>query len=310
MPKAGNVHFICSTKVRTSELITVGDGTVWSASGALFSRIDALCGDGASRLFAEPNVKRQEDSDVLNVAWFGSFDDDAVALDATDPARNARLRDQLVHSLAALQPALSDPQIGEVVAGMLNLYDHKSIMAVGEQVVLVNWGVLPAAATASEAAFAKHTDGTIGRFLQGDQSPRIPGKSWTARGMVEAPRREINAPRRNQATSQGAAVATETALTIPVRRPARIWPPALLAALFALILIYLLMPGNLIYEKEEVPDPTALAALETSNGELTKKLTMFTTELDKDACEIDRTLVGLPPLADSATPAAAGGSNP
>jgi hypothetical protein len=261
-------------------------------------------------LFAEPNVKRQEDSDVLNVAWFGSFDDDAVELDAADPARNARLRDQLVHSLAALRPALTDPQIGEVVAGMLNLYDHKSIMAVGEQVVLVNWGVLPVAAAASEAAFAKHTDGTIGRFLQGDQSPRLPGKPWTTRGMVEAPRREIDALLGNQAASQGAAVASEAAAGVHVRRPARIWPPALLAALFALILVYLLMPGNLIYEKEEIPDQTALGALETSNRELTKKLTMFTTELDKDACAIDRTLVGLPPLADSATPAAAGGANP
>ncbi|MCS4090057.1 hypothetical protein [Rhizobium sp. BK176] len=261
-------------------------------------------------MFADPNVKRQDGSDILNVAWFGSFDDDAVELDATDPARNARLRDQLVHSLAALRPALSDPKIGDVVAGMLNLYDHRSIMAVGEQVVLVNWGALPVAATASEAAFAKHTDGTIGRFLQGDQSPRIPGKPWTARGLIEAPRREFESPLRTQTPAQGAGVATKTAETIQVRRPARLWPPALLAALFALILVYLLVPGNLIYEKEEAPDPTALAALETSNGELTKKLTMFTTELDKEACAIDRTLVGLPPLADGATPAAAGGANP
>jgi hypothetical protein len=310
MPKAGNVHFIGSTKVRSSEVLSVGGTSIWSGCDATFAAIDRLCGDGVSRLFAEPNVKKQDGSDVLNVAWFGSFDDDAIEIDATDPARNARLRDQLVHSLAALKPALADPQIGETVAAMLNVYDHTSIMAVGEQVVLVNWGALPVFASTSEAAFAKHTDGTIGRFLQGDQSPRLPGKPWTARGMIEAPRREVENTLRNQSAAQGASLATETAAVLPARRSARIWPPALLAALFALILAYLLMPGNLIYEKQEPSDQTALAALEASNGELNKKLTMFTTELDKDACAIDRTLVGLPPLADDATPPAAGGAKP
>ncbi|MBY3432986.1 hypothetical protein HFN89_02180 [Rhizobium laguerreae] len=304
MPKVGNVHFICSTKVRASEVLTAGHGSVWSSVGALFSRIDGLCGDGASRLFAEPNVKRQEDNDLLNVAWFGSFDDDAVELDATDPARKARLRDQLVQGLAALRPALNDPQIGDAVAAMLNLYDHRSIMAAGEQAVLVNWGVLPADATASEAAFAKHTDGTIGRFLQSDQSPRLPGKAWTARGMVETPRRDKETILKTSSASAGAVAASQTAASASGRRPARIWTPALLAGVFALILVYLLMPGNLIYEKEGVPDPTALAQLEASNGELNRKLTLFTSELDKDACAIDRSLFGLPPLEDAAAPAA------
>jgi hypothetical protein len=316
MPKAGNVHFICSTKVRTSDVITVGDVSVWSSIGTLFSRIDALCGDGASRIFAEPNVKKQEGSDVLNVAWFGSFDDDAVELDATDPARNARLRDQLVHSLEALRPALADPHIGEAVGAMLNLYDHRSIMAAGEQAILVNWGVLPVEAVASESSYAKHTEGTIGRFLLGDQSPRLPGKAWTARGMVEPMRRDSDTALGSKAVGQGALSAADAASSAPARLSARIWPPALLAALFALILVYLLIPGNLIYEKEEVPDQTVLAQLATSNGELTKKLTMFATELNKDACEIDRSLIGLPPLADtstpadSGTPAAAGGAKP
>lgn len=304
MPKVGNIHFVRSTKLKASEILSVGGRSVWDSVDVVFARIDQLCGEGAARLFSEPNAKRQGDSDVLNVAWFGSFDDDAQELDTTDRARFARLQEHLVQRLAALRPALVDPVIGETVAAMLNLYDHKSIVAVGEHVVLVNWGALPTEATASQSAYARHTDTTIGRFLASDLTPRLPGRDWAAKGVIEP--HSPSQPAAMAMPGLPASLPTAGPVSTASREVTRLWPPAALAAIFGLVFLYLSLPGNLIYEKEAGTDHTALSQLEASNGALSQKIRLFRSELGKDACMIDRTLAGLPaeaPPASSQGPA-------
>ena len=142
MTKGGNVHFVRSTQVEARDVLSVGGSQVWSSCETTFRRIDELCGDGSSRLFAEPNVKKQAEGDRLIVAWFGSYDDEAKHVDALDRAMRARIQADLAARIEALRPALYDPEIGETVAAMLNLFDDQAIMAVGENVILTNWGVL------------------------------------------------------------------------------------------------------------------------------------------------------------------------
>lgn len=302
MPKAGNFHFIRSTKVRSSEVLSANEISLWDRCDATFARIDALCGDGASRIFAEPNVKRQDGGDILNVAWFGSHDDDAKEFASIDRARLSRVEEDLVKRIGALRPALNDPEIGETVAGMLNVYDHGSIMAVGEHAILTNWGVLPPEAAASQSAYARHTDDTISRFMGNNIAARLPGKGWANAGKVEV-REQVPAAHAAQATSTLARqVATATAPSvIPVAptRHHRWWVPAALVALFGGILAYVAWPGNLVYERENPSDQGVLTQLNAANDELSRQIAALKTEAGKNACEIDRTLVGLPPLNNS-----------
>ncbi|ANK71699.1 hypothetical protein FA04_03045 [Ensifer adhaerens] len=302
MPKAGNFHFIRSTKVRSSEVLSAKGASLWSGCDATFARIDALCGDGASRIFAEPNVKRQDGGDVLNVAWFGSHDDDPKELSAIDRGKLSRIEEDLVRRIGKLKPALNDPEIGETVAAMLNVYDHGSIMAVGEHAILTNWGALPAEATATQSAYARHTDDTVGRFIGSNVATRLPGKQWANAGKIEV-REQAHVTHAAHAApvveKQAVASATPSIVATAPSRHHRWLAPAALVTLFGGILAYVAWPGNLVYERENRGDQGVLTQLNTANDELTRQIAVLQTEAGKNACEIDRALVGLPPLENS-----------
>ena len=308
MPGAGNFHFVRSTKVRRSEVITLNGKSIWDGCDVTFSRIDALCGEGASCIFAEPNVKNQNDGDVINVAWFGSHDDDAKELAAIDRAKLVRVEDELVRRLEALRPAIADPEIGETVSAMLNLYDHNSIVAVGEHAVITDWGVLPHNATTSPSAYARHSDALIGRFLKSDMSPRLPGKTWTAHGGVETTSHTPQARATASSVSAASAFAAAAVAPAAVSTASRWWVPLALVLFFGALLIYVAWPGNLIYEKEAVVEQGALAQLETTNQTALQNIAALRAELNKDACEIDPTLVGLSARAAPAISAKAKGN--
>ncbi|MQX45713.1 hypothetical protein [Sinorhizobium medicae] len=309
MAKAGNFHFVRSTKLKVSEVLSLKGSPLWNSCAATFSRIDALCGEGASRVFAEPNVKRQDGGDLLNVAWFGSYDDDPKELAAVDRAKLSRVEEDLVQRLEALRPALRDPEIGDTVSAMLNVYDDNFVMAVGEHAVLTNWGALPSPVTVSEAAYAGHIDGTIGRFLKTDMTARLPGKQWANSGSIEA-KNPSHVKRVSQPNPQKApAMTPSTAAPVAgVRRPVRWWVPATLVAFFGAILAYTAWPGNLLYEKESPTDQGLLSQLAEENESLARNITLLKSEISKGSCAIDPTLVGLPPReAASTTPNPAAG---
>lgn len=292
MPKAGNFHFVRSTRIKASEVLSLNGSSLWDSSVATFSRIDALCGEGASRLFAEPNIK-SDGGDTLNVAWFGTYDDDPKEMGALDRAKLSRVEEDLIQRLEAIRPALRDPEIGETVAAMLNVYGDDSIMAVGEHAILTNWGALPAEAISSEAAYARHSDATIGRFLKTDMAARLPGKPWTNSGTIET--NDHSHGKRDGQPLQPNPMPPPAPVTVSAPRRVRWWVPAALVVFFGSILAYTAWPGNLVYEKESPVDQGVLSQLEASNGSLTQNIALLEAEIGKDACAIDPTLVDLPP---------------
>lgn len=294
MPATGNFFFIRSTRLENSEVLMLDGRPLWDFCETTFSRINTLCGVDASRIFAEPTVKNQDGGNILNVAWFGAYDDDAKDLESIDRARLARVEDDLIQRLQALRPALADPEIGATVSAMLNLYDQRSIVAVGEHAVLTNWGALPTEAMASPTGFSRHSDTTIGRYLKTDISPRLPGKSWVAHGSIEPVTHAQPARERIQPAQVTPAIAAAAIPVVTKRAPVRWWIPAALAAFFGAILSYVAWPGNLVYEKEALLEQGVLTQLDATNQELAQTIGTLQEELHKDACAIDPTLVGLP----------------
>jgi S1-C subfamily serine protease len=311
-------HFVGSTRVAPDDVLRVGEATVWSDCAALFRRIDALCGDDASSLFAEPTVRREQSGEALNVAWFGAHDDVAKPLEALDAPTRTRVEGDLRTKLDALRPALADAEIGEAVGAMLNIADRRSVMAVGEHAVLVGWGVLPRRAQESQEGFAAHSAATIGPYLPLSISPVVPGKPWRVDSAAASA--GISPPRkRRTAAPVGAYVADAAAVTV-ARPYARVvlWPALLLSAIFALVLVYLYWPGNLIFPAAtERIDPAAeLARREGINHSLESRIALLQAELAKPACDVDTALLepdlgeGAPPpnSPGAAAPGAAGGT--
>jgi hypothetical protein len=299
-------HFVGSTRVAPDHILRVGDADVWENCASVFRRIDALCGDDVSSLFTEPTVRREQGGGTSNVAWFGAYDDVARTLDDLDTVTRARVEGDLRAKLDALRPALADPDIGDAVGAMLNLADGRSIMAVGEHAVLVNWGVLPRQAQESHEAFAAHSAATIGPYLPLSISPRIPGKPWRVDSAAASA--GISPPRRRRpAAPTGAAIAADTAFMPVARAYARVvfWPTLLLSAIFALALAYLYWPGNLVYPAVERIDPaTELARRQDINRALESDIAQLQAELAKPPCEIDATF--LEPGAVPVVPPAGG----
>lgn len=297
MARGGNVHFVRSTSARADDVLAVAGKPLWRDCEAAFARIDELCGDNASRLFAEPNAKEQEGGRLV-VAWFSSFDDEPKRLGELDRGKRARVESILAARIEALRPALADREIGETVGAMLNVADENSILAVGENAVLTNWGVLPDEARSSRAAFVRHSEKTIGPYLPSGISPRVPGQTWAVAGGsatagLSPPRRVIE-PEAAAESIQG----TEAAVSVR-HGQAWLWPIAALSFVFAACLIYAAWPGNLVYPEALPPPPTApLVNNEEVNRSLEDRIGKMKAELAKAACEADSSVLG-PPLHEA-----------
>jgi S1-C subfamily serine protease len=317
------VHFVGSTQVAPDTVLSVAGASLWNDCAATFRRIDEVCGEDASSLFAEPTVKRQDGSPTLNVAWFGGFDDVAKPLSETDTVTRSRVEADLRARMEALHPALADPQIGDTVGAMLNIDDPRSVMAVGDRALLVNWGVLPAGARDSQEAFAAHTARTLAPFLPLGVSPRVPGRPWRVEGSAEGA--GISPPpkrRRPPPARAGVYADAGRAAVLPARSYTRVvlWPAIVLSAIFAAVLIYLYWPGHLLFPAAARQiDPVAdLSMRQNINRGLEEQIRRLQSELAKAPCAVDATALGLAVPAGwpgrsvapsgPATPAAAGGA--
>ncbi|WP_051334232.1 serine protease [Mesorhizobium sp. WSM3224] len=308
MAGRNNVHFIRTTHARAVDVLAVAGKSLWRDCEPTFARIDELCGDGASRLFSEPNVKEQ-DGGRLIVAWFGAFDDDAKQMEALDRAMRARVASTLTARIEALRPALADRQIGETVAAMLNVADESSIVAVGENPVLTNWGTLPPEALSSQAAFARHNEKTVGAYLPFGISPRIPGQPWTVGGASPGAARMAPAQAAEPSHATGSPPQAQTNF---IARPRRIapWPLLAVSLVFATCLIYAAWPGNLLYpEALQAPKPASLVDNAEVNRNLEERIGKLKAELAKAACNADPSILG-PKMSDPPKPAAAAGQPP
>lgn len=298
MARGGNVHFVRSTSALSGDVLAVAGKPLWRDCETTFARIDELCGDNASRLFAEPNAKEQEGG-RLAVAWFSSFDDEPKRLGELDRGKRARIESNLAARIEALRPALADQGIGETVAAMLNVADEASIVAVGENAVLTNWGILPEEARSSRAAFVRHSEKTIGPYLPSGMSPRVPGQPWTAVGGFAtaglSPPRRVIVPEPIAASAQEAQPAASERY-----RQAWLWPIAALSLVFAASLIYAAWPGNLVYPAA-LPPRTAAPPVNSDevNRIIEERIAKMNAELTKTGCETDSSVLG--PLLDNAS---------
>jgi S1-C subfamily serine protease len=299
MAGGDKVHFIGSTHARPGDVLSVDGTPLWRDPEATFKRIDELCGEGASDLFADPIVKEQDGGERLSVSWFGGEDAEPKALGGLDPGMRSRIESDLSARLERLRPALASPELGEKVAAMLNVADAQSITAVGSRAILVNWGTLPAEALASQAGFQKHCEATIGPYLPYGISPRVPGRPWTA--PASPARAAISPPRRPPVVSR-AVVAPAAAAAGTIAQPrkrALLWPAALLSALFAACLAYAAWPGHLFYPTVHAQaEPPAVADGDAINRSLEERIARLRAELAKASCDADASVLGVPLTAD------------
>ena len=85
-------------------------------------------------------------------------------LRAVPAERRVRLEETLRAQLGRLLPFRPDPEIGPLLTRALAVPDPDSILAVGDSVVLVDWGLMPEGRPLDEAGLAAQFEATLGRY--------------------------------------------------------------------------------------------------------------------------------------------------
>lgn len=270
----------------------VGFSDPADAYAGIILQIKAKCGDDVATLFAEPVPPSRRDPDHPTLTWYTSLDGQMIELFGIDDVARAPVVNLLKARLQRLKPLLDTPDLGPVVASWLYIPSLKSILSVGGNPVLINWGYLPASVAASPSARDSHFAQTIGRYLPGLTPPFTPEEQASYVGNLTSRklRSATQAPSTPQTGAGRAPTVTEGSLR-GVQSSAgtqRLWVAPLMANLVAAgALAFLSWPGILKYpdnSRDQASLDRDAAALREGNQTLEQKLRQLNDAAQNRAC--------------------------
>ena len=169
------MRFIVKTALDGRTALRVGQSPVLDAHAALQQALTARAGADAAKLFAEPVVTWGNGEAPGSVSWYADADGDVRALGRLPPALRMRHEQALRELLAKLLPLRGDATIGALLTRALVVADADSVLLVGERVVLVNWGLLPAGASETPSGLAAQVEATLGPYMpSGETAAPLP----------------------------------------------------------------------------------------------------------------------------------------
>src|SRR5580692_1817043 len=133
-----NRHFIRSTSLADKSAVLLEGEPAVLRYRAIIEAVEAVAGRDAASLFAEPVLPQNVTTLGAAVSWYCTYEGPVVAFDDIDDVARRPLVQKLSQRLAALEPALRDPQIGTALAAWLNISSSADILAVGGEPILIN----------------------------------------------------------------------------------------------------------------------------------------------------------------------------
>jgi hypothetical protein len=259
-------------------------------------------GHDVAALFAEPVVTRGNGQVATSISWYGSRDGQATPLTALDPAARAGAEALLRDRLGKAAGLLAAPEVGPLLGGALHVATPDDILVIDGQPVITKWGLVPEAAMRSPGARDAHFASTLGPYLGLSEAPPLDHEASRAR---YAPASAAAAPggaglaAAAGAAGAGIAGAGVAGAAMPGqgagapppgppgpggpddgRRRGHGWLPVAIACVVAaLVLLYTLLPGVLIYPPERdlaLDDGQALALQRDINQTLEERRRMAT----------------------------------
>ena len=132
----------------------------------------------AATLFAEPVVTQK--GAEFEIAWYAEPVGQPVPLSQLDPDVRRIVSDKLARAAQALAPLLAG-EMGALLSRAFYVKDEDSILAVGQEPVLINWGIVtPDVDTGSQRALNAHFAATLGRYTA-LPAPTIVRRTFTTR---------------------------------------------------------------------------------------------------------------------------------
>lgn len=295
--------FLHKSKIDSANLIQLGSEPALEQHAALSQFLQERIGRAAADLFAEPILSRGNGASETTVSWYVTRSEDGKPLVDLPSDQRSQVEKQLSQTLASVSEALSDPDFGPLVGAALHIYDENSVWAVGGKPVLLNWGMMPAASSATVASRDHHFSETLGRFLPIAAAPAINAAEWQARGYSARPQVDagVAAPEMTPVagesgqTGDSGEIGDSDALKVSgvVAEDRSVWrwrwiAPIGLFILFLAILIWVLLPGSLLYPPRPaasiIEEGDIADAARDGNRALERRISELRTAIDGAVC--------------------------
>lgn len=309
-------HFLTKTKLETGQPVRIQQTAVVERYEELRATLAARAGEDVARLFAEPFINWGNDVSGITVSWYCDVAGNAKRLSSLDPTLRDEAEQRLTTALEKTRDLIGEPDVGKLVAGALSVSSPDDILVVGNQPVIVNWGMLPPGATDSQGAQNAHFAGTLGKYLPLAAAPvlfatdasaappaavggEVAGVSAAQAASAEAEPTEARSPgdiaADAAASGGGQQGGSDERRIAPEARP-RIWPVAVLAAVLALFALWLLLPGTRLFPSDRTDaaralDERSLELVRQLNQDLEERAEVLEAALEGAVCTPDGSLV-------------------
>lgn len=239
-------YFVGSRTLAGFRLVEIDQTAVVDQYQRLQQFITQRAGPEVARLLAEPVVSRGNDQATARIDWYSQFDGTVRPLGDLDPGTLGLVRERLVNRLTALRALAFDPGRGAEVAAALNVLAASSVMAVGDEPIILDWGLVPADLKDLPPR-ERHFDAVLGTYLANFPLPPLSRAEWQERF---AQREGQGSPTSEAASTVAAAASSVSAGPPPTPSPS--WrAPAIATAVAAILLLVLHIPGVLRYPGQE-----------------------------------------------------------
>lgn len=267
---ATDSYFLTKTSIDPQAMLIIGGSPAIEQYEALRGFLAAHAGREAAEVFAEPVLSRGNDVAETTVSWYVAGAGDGERLTDLAGAERESAERLLRQRLYAVSELLRDSDFGPLIGVALNIHSLDDVWVVDGHPFVTNWGILPPVAARSAEARDRHFAATLGHYLPISSAPAISREEWESRGYAaaalagagagaaatlaagEAQAGEATAGKARAASvgaesAAAAAGAPVAAATVVVSDRWRWVAPALLLALLTGALVWLLLPGTLLY---------------------------------------------------------------
>jgi hypothetical protein len=265
--------FLGQRSLADASVLRVNGTSILESYERIRSVLQREVGPEAASIFARPEVHPAKGLEDDHVSWRSSLQGDVQRLDDLDEAEAARVSAVLTDRLTKISALLDHPEAGTLISAALHMPSRASILVVGDEPVLIDWGITPRSVTGRDA-MKRHFATVLGAV-----APNLPYPDLREQTQAAPPQHQPPPP-----ADRRPGAASRTAL----------WG----CAIAAFILVIFSLPGVLQFQSSAVELSQSDAALMKSYEQRRAML----TEALNQSCPAARDQFGrhlLPPPPSS-----------
>lgn len=172
MNSTKHIFIIGSSDASNADHATINEMEAIAAFPVVADELLAIGGAEALSLFALPERLNRPEKQLDTVTWYTDRSGPSVALSDLPADEGKAAAERLGAILSRLAEAPS-PAINSFLRAALNIQSTESIRVIGDQPVIINWGMVPKGAGGDPETYDQHIRATVGPYLPDGIRPEM-----------------------------------------------------------------------------------------------------------------------------------------